>query len=455
MNSNPQFQNVETAAFLSKQPWDLLFLFLKQNDLKDFKALLTKVISGLDESLSQQLSAIIQSTQFKQLEARWRGIASLTVLPVSSKKVKIKLLDWTWEGISRDLNHSFDLKYSALYKKIYSDEFDTAGGTPFGMLFVDHLVKSDYGDEMDFDDLYTLQLLSELGEVSLCPIALGVDFFFLGDDPSRLFNDCTRAERILNSNDFSSWALLRQKLSSRFLYLVLPEYLMREPFQEYCAGFVFNENRAPEQGLWGNSAHLLIENVIREFDRINWFGFLKSYDLTASFGAIVQRDFPLISRLDLHSEDDAFWSDLGFIPLSSLYLTAQKGFFSNQSVWKIPDDTFRQVASLQTNLMACRFAHYIKMQIRDRVGRFDTPAECTKSLELWLKKYTSNANYADQMVKARFPLKAFRIEIEKMAQDSTRYRCEIMLTLQYQCDLLDVQVLINTSVAHQELRTRS
>lgn len=446
--------HVATAALLARLPLDALFSSLKQDSMSPFNALLTHVIMQLDEAISDQLSAVIQHPYFKALESRWKGVNLLTSLPVSSRRVKIKMLDWRWAMLCNDLKYSFDVRQCVLYKKLYANEFDTAGGTPFGLVFIDHKVASDYSDEVDVDDLYTLQLLSELGEMALCPMVLGVDELFFGDDPRRLFHDARRAKRILDSKDFASWTQLREKVSSRFLHLVLPEFLLRSPYQHYAAGFVFNESQAPQNALWGNSGYLFSANVIREFERISWFGFLKSYDASGAYGAIVQASTPIVSRIDLPSEDDGFWAEQGFIPLSSLYLSGQKGFFSNQSVWNVPNGVSPQLGMLQTNLMACRFAHYTKMQIRDLVGRYDSVQDCQKRLDSWLRQYVSNNDFAEDGILARYPLRECQVRIQKSGQDETRYQCEIMLRPQYQCDFMDVEVQLKSAISYQD-RKRS
>lgn len=443
-------QSTSISTLLAELPWRELLSLARGDSTIQFKALLTKLIAGLDSVISEQLSEVIQHQHFKQLEASWLGLESLTSLPVSQRRVKVKLLDLSWHMVSNDLNYSFDIKQTALFKKLYSNEFDTAGGTPFGLVLVDHKVTSDYGEDADHDDLYTLQLLSELGEMSLCPVVMGVDEFFLGDDPNRQLHDGARAERILESRDFLSWQLLRDKASARFLHLVLPEYLLREPYQQYAAGFLFNELNKRENALWGNSAYLLAANVISEFDRISWFGFLRSYDEYGSHGAIV-RQSDLTAKVDIYSEEDGFWSEQGFVPLCSLYLSGQKGFFSNQSVWKAPDEASQLLGMLQTNLMACRFGHYIKSQIRDQIGRYDSVDDCKRSLERWLQNYISEVDYGEDAIMARYPLKACEVRIEEAPHDKTRYMCQIMLQPQYQFEMMDAQVVLTTAVSGEEV----
>ncbi len=425
----------------------------QEQDIEQFKTTLTRLIAQLDNQLSDQLSEVIQHPNFKQLESSWLGLHGLCNLGVSQRRVKVKVLDWSWDKLSSDLNLCFDVTRSAIYRKVYRQELDTAGGNPYGMLVVDHKVSAELSDEQEFDDLYTLQLLAELGERALCPVALGLNEYFLGDDHQRQLHDNARVKRILESKDFQSWQLVRENTASRFLHLVLPEYLQRRAWQNCPAGFIFNERHSEQSSLWGNPAYLLASNVIREFDRISWFGFLRAYDEIGSYGAIIQplAQQSIEAKVDIFSEDDGFWAEQGFIPLSSLYLTQQKGFFSNQSVWKAPTESSRLLGMLQTNLMACRFGHYIKAKIRDQLGSFDSADDCKRQLERWLKNYISEVDYGEDAVMARFPLKSCDIELVEDPQDKTRYLCQITLQPQYQYELLDAHIVLATSLSDMEV----
>ncbi len=88
----------------------------QQNDIQ-FKAILASSIAQIDKLLSEQLSDVIQHKEFKALESSWSGLYGLCNLPVSQRRIKIKLLDMSWNRLSTDLNLSFDLKRSTLYKK--------------------------------------------------------------------------------------------------------------------------------------------------------------------------------------------------------------------------------------------------------------------------------------------------------------------------------------------------
>ncbi|KFD83060.1 hypothetical protein DN41_3153 [Vibrio cholerae] len=174
MNNHP-FSQIPQAESLWKELEEQASL----QQVIQFKSVLCQLISSLDSKISEQLSQIIQEPLFKQLESSWMGLQSLTQLSISNRRVKIKVLDLSWELLSSDINLSFDIKQTILFKKLYSNELDTAGGAPFGLVIVDHKVHPDYDEGCGYDDLYTLQLLSELAERAMCPIVLGVDEFFL------------------------------------------------------------------------------------------------------------------------------------------------------------------------------------------------------------------------------------------------------------------------------------
>ncbi len=418
-------------------------------------SVVVKLINKLDKLISRQLSLVIQNKYFKDLESAWRGIQRLISNAYDKRRVKVKLLDLSWFNIATDLNVSFDIKKSILFNIIYSREFDTLGGKPFGVILVDHKITFDNDNNQSFEDLFTLQLIAELGEKSLCPIVLGLDHNFFGDSPVRTLHDKKRVVRILESEEFNTWKLLRNRPCARFLHIVLPEYCIRKAYESYAAGFIFNEPFKTEHALWGNSGFLLVENIIREFERISWFGFLRAYDHTGANGAIVctktKDESPTVPRITLFCESDSFWASLGFIPLTKIYLTNQLGFFSNQSVWAIESEQQRMLGMLQTNLMACRFGHYIKVKTRDMIGSFDSAIDCRVRLEDWLRQYVSNISYGEDSVMAKYPLKNFSIKLKTDPKDPTRYICNITIQPQYQYELIDVNVVLSTPLSARKV----
>ncbi|MGB1240008.1 MAG: type VI secretion system contractile sheath domain-containing protein, partial [Pseudomonadales bacterium] len=64
------------------------------------RSVLLRLIAAIDSALSRQLSAVLSAPAFRQLEGLWRNLHSTVALPRSAAKVKVKLLDVTWEEIA-------------------------------------------------------------------------------------------------------------------------------------------------------------------------------------------------------------------------------------------------------------------------------------------------------------------------------------------------------------------
>lgn len=417
-------------------------------------SLISSLIVAIDQKISKQLSLIIHHKKFKDLESNWLSLKQLVSTEYSYTRIKIKILDFSWKDISRDLNLSYDIRKSTLYYKIYSRELNTAGGLPFGLIAVCHRISQDLSNDSsidfdDFDDIYTSQLLSELGELCLCQMLIGIDDFFFGDNLDVILHDTRKLTRIVESEDFVSWQNLRNSTSSRFLNVVLPNYLIRKPYSYYCSSFIFNEDTTDGLGgLWGNSVFLLAINVIKEFTRVSWFGFLRAYDEKFLSGAIVTlpNNEKIIPKINLVTENDNEWADFGLTVLSNIYLTNYYGFFSNSSVRLSSNDKDKIINMMQTNLMACRFSHYVKVLLRDKVGNYDSPEQCKEFLSNWIGKYVMNSSFADDSVVARYPLKSYDITITRRESDSTVYDCELKIEPQYQYDLTTASILLSTTV---------
>jgi type VI secretion system protein ImpD len=422
-----------------------------------FKALLLKLIAQIDLMLCKQLSLVIQHPEFQTLEARWQGLKNIVTLPYNKQRVKIKCLDLDWQEISNDVNLSSNLKRSHLYNKIANNELNTLGGEPFGVMVIDHHVSSQIDDFTDYDDLYTLELLGSLGQKCLCPFIMSPDEYFFGEAGGKWLSDINRIEKIIAGPDYSSWQKLRQIDSSRFIALTLPKIKLRDHYQNHSCGFVFNEiNNEKESGLYGYAHFAFVSTIIREFNRISWFGFLKSRWNDRLQGAVVNLPETSIKHIWLNPKPNVrlfgkiaqFYAQQGFIPLSHSPLTTKYYFMDNHSVWSThqhPDD--KVLSLLQTTLICSRVAHYLKVQIRELLGSLLTASECEQHLSKWLGKYVSNISSANDETLAKYPLRNARVTVKETENSTGEFICEVSLQPQYQYDMFAGQILLTTELA--------
>ncbi|ATC98167.1 MULTISPECIES: type VI secretion system contractile sheath domain-containing protein [Pseudoalteromonas] len=416
--------------------------------LEQSKALAYNLIAEIDQLISAQLSKVMSDKKFQALEARWLNLQELTSLPVNYKAIKVRILNISWREISQDLNISTSVSHSRLFNLIANKEFNTLGGEPYGLVVIDHNLTLDFDYDNEFDDLYTLELLAALGEKSLCPILLDADDGFLGAQGEQYLADVEKVKRVLTDHDFDTWHRLRESPNSHFLGLVFNKVAIRESYEYYPAGFVFNEDET-EAFKWGNAATTFLKNVIIEFNRVRWFGFLKSRKLDSLGGSAI-KNYGLKANLEprfkihLSASSAAFLSQLGLIPIFYNPLNNRYFFQSNSSV-KLEQDGENRFL-IQTTLMISRIAHYIKLQLRQMIGAAMEPHDCENRISHWLEQYCSNSIVNDEVTLAGMPLRSAKVTVDEEPGSLKRYSCQIDLMPQYQYDRVASLVSLSTAV---------
>ncbi|MGF1697950.1 type VI secretion system contractile sheath large subunit [Vibrio lamellibrachiae] len=429
---------------------------LDQNILKKPEMLcsaLTRLIVNIDEQLSEQLNLILHDKEFESLNSSWLGLEGLVQLPVNKQRTKIRLLNMNWQEVSSDVNQAYSTKSSHLYNLIGNQELNTLGGQPFGTLLFTHPVSMDIDFDADFDDVFTLELLGKLGEATLCPILLAPDENFFVSSKADWLSDINRIEKILSGPDFQAWQQLKEKTCSRFIGLVMPSIRMRESYKNCKAGFIFNESG---NGLWGNAIFAFAATIMKEHHRVNWFGFLKSRWNDRYQGSVVNTpsitttsyylNNPITSVM-LFGQISSFYAQQGFIPLTKSPLCDKFYFNGNNSIWTFGDsDNEKVLTQIQTTLMSCRIAHYLKVQVREMIGSFSTAAECEVFLTQWIEKFSSNVSFANEETLAKYPLSFAKIKINESKSHGGHYTCTLRIVPQYQYDHFSGEVILTTDL---------
>ncbi|WP_462153535.1 type VI secretion system contractile sheath domain-containing protein [Pseudoalteromonas piscicida] len=426
-----------------------LFLMSRTEHHSNNVALVKHLIADIDRLISEQLSLVMAHRKFTALEARWRALHELVNLPVNYKTVRVKILNIAWSEISQDLNISPSVKQAKLYNLIANREFNTMGGEPYGLVVIDHNISLDIDYANEFDDIYTLELLAELGEKSLCPIVLDADEAFLGAIGESFLCDTAKIKRVLAAHEFESWHRLRAKDNSHFIGLVFNKIGYRRIYRFHPAGFVFDEE-ADDNFRWGNTATTFLKNVMIEFNRVRWFGFLKSRKLDGSGGSAIsyygakKDDLPVVFKTRISASNAAFISQLGLIPIFHNPLNERYFFQSNSSI-KVENETENRYL-IQTTLMVSRIAHYLKVQLREMIGSSMEAHDCENRLTHWLEQYCSNSIVSDEMTLAKMPLKSAKVSVVEESGEFKRYGCHVDLVPQYQFDRVASTVSLSTAV---------
>jgi type VI secretion system ImpC/EvpB family protein len=146
--------------------------------------------------------------------------------------------------------------------------------------------------------------------------------------------------------------------------------------------------------------------------------------------------------------------ELGFIPLCHCPDTDQAAFYGNQSVQRPAtfdkaEATMNAKLSAMLQYMMCvsRFAHYLKVMARDKIGSFATAGECEDYLQRWLLKYTTTDDAAGPDTKARYPLREARVQIRELSGKPGSYLCVVHLRPHFQLEQVVTSVRLATQLS--------
>jgi type VI secretion system ImpC/EvpB family protein len=249
---------------------------------------------------------------------------------------------------------------------------------------------------------------------------------------------------------------------------------MRLPYEDDGArvdGFRFSEDVArPDrsQYLWGNAAYAFGAVAIRAFAESGWLAGIRGVRRGEEGGG-------LVPGLPVHSfstdrrgiapkcSTDAVVTDfqeqelgeLGFIPLCHCADTEFSAFYGNQSAQKAkkydePAATVNARLSTMLQYMLCvaRFAHYLKVQARDKIGSFSEASDCEYFLHNWLQQYVTSDGEASREVKARYPLREASVKVRENPEKPGAYLCVAHLWPHFELDELSTTMRITTELTH-------
>ena len=107
----------------------------------------------------------------------------------------------------------------------------------------------------------------------------------------------------------------------------------------------------------------------------------------------------------------------------------------------------RLSAQLQYILCTSRFAHYLKVMMRDRTGTMLTAAECQDHLTRWLSDYcVANPESIGMEARARKPLRDERVEVRERRGKPGHYDAVIHLQPHFLLDELSVSLRLVTEL---------
>src|SRR5499427_10183825 len=234
---------------------------------KDAEMMINARIAQIDHLLSIQVNEIMHHAAFQKLEGSWRGLKYLMDNSETGVGLKIRVLNVSKKELLRDIEKAPEFDQSALFKKIYEEEYGVFGGAPFGALIGDY----EFGKHPE--DMALLEGISHVAAQAHAPFVsaaapdlLNLENFTQLDRPRDL-------AKIFDSTEYAKWKSFRQSEDSRYVSLCLPRTLGRLPYgrdTKPVDGFQFEEGvdgADHDKYLWMNAAYSLGTRMTNSFSR--------------------------------------------------------------------------------------------------------------------------------------------------------------------------------------------
>ncbi len=423
---------------------------------KDTVASIEARVAQIDHLLSEQLNEILHDEELQRLEATWSGLHFLVMNTETGTRLKLRLLNATKKELLNDLEKASEFDQSALFKKIYEEEYGTFGGHPFGLLVGDY----EFGRHPQ--DMALLEKLSGVAAAAHAPFISGASPRLFAMDSFTELGIPRDMAKIFESTELIKWRSFRDSEDSRYVALVLPHILLRLPYGPETVpveGFNFREDvdgRDHRRYLWGNPAWALAQRITNAFALYSWCGAIRGVE----GGGIVEGlpthtfktdegDIALKCPTEIAVTDrrEKELDTLGFLTLVHCKGTDYAAFFGGQTTQKPKvydtneaNANARISAMLPYMLAASRFAHYIKAIMRDKIGSFMTAENVSVFLNRWIANYVLGRDDAGQSLKAQYPLRQARVDVSEVPGKPGAYKAVAFLRPHFQLEELTTSI---------------
>jgi type VI secretion system protein ImpC len=417
------------------------------------------MIAAIDKKLSDQINLIMHHEEFKKLEGSWRGLHHLVNNTETDEQLKIRVMNISKKDLGKTLKKFKGASWdqSPIFKKLYEEEYGQLGGEPYGALVGDF-----YFDHSPPD-------VEMLGEMS--KIAASIHAPFISGTASSLFQMESWGElanprdvaKIFTTPEYAAWRSLRQSEDAKYIGLTMPRFLARRPYgakSDPVEAFNFEEDTAgadTNKYTWANAAYAMAVNINRSFKLYGWCSRIRGIESGGAVEGLPTHAFPTDdggvdmkcpTEIAISDRREAELAKAGFMPLLHKKNSDFAAFIGAQSLhqpaqYDDPDATANAnlAARLPYLFATCRFAHYLKCIVRDKVGSFKERGDMENWLQSWILQYVDgDPAHSSEEVKSRKPLAAAEVVVEEVEGNPGYYSSKFFLRPHYQLEGLTVSL---------------
>ena len=421
------------------------------------------MIAALDAKLTEQVNVIMHHEDFQKLESAWRGLHHLVNNTETDEYLKIRVMNISKKDLGRTLKKFRGTAWdqSPIFKQVYEQEYGQFGGEPYGVLVGDY--DFDHGPQ-------DVQLLGDIAQIAAAahtpfisaaaPTVMGMDSWNELANPRDL-------TKIFGTPEYAAWRSLRESEDSRYIGLAMPRFLARLPYgakTDPVDEFHFEEDVEGADSAkfcWANAAYAMATNITRSFKLYGWCSRIRGIESGGAVEGLPVYSFPTDdggvamkcpTEISISDRREAELAKNGFMPLIHKKNSDFAAFIGAQSLQK-PQEYDDPAATANANLSArlpylfasCRFAHYLKCMVRDKIGSTMSRDQLEGWLTNWILQYVGPDD-APESYKATHPLSEAKVVLEANEENPGYYSAKFFLKPHYQLEGLTVSLRLVSRV---------
>jgi type VI secretion system protein ImpC len=417
------------------------------------------IISELDRKLSEQVNVIMHHAEFQQLEGAWRGLHYLVSNTETDEMLKVRVMNISKSDLGKTLKRYKGSAWdqSPIFKRVYEEEYGQFGGEPFGCLV------GDYHFDHSPQDAEILGEMAKVSAAAHSPFIAGASPSIMQMDTWQELSNPRDLTKIFSTPEYAAWRSLRASDDARYLGLAMPRFLARVPYgakTNPVEEFDFEEDTGAadhSKYTWANSAYAMAANINRSFKEYGWCSRIRGIESGGAVPNLPLHSFPTDdggvdmkcpTEIAISDRREAELARSGFMPLIHKKNSDFAAFIGAQSLQKAAEYDDPDAAA-NANLAArlpylfacCRFAHYLKCIVRDKVGSFKERDEMQRWLQDWIMNYVDgDPAHSSDDTKARRPLSAAEVVVEEVEGNPGYYTSKFFLRPHYQLEGLTVSL---------------
>ena len=415
------------------------------------------IIAEIDKKLTDQINLIIHHERFQQVESAWRGLHYVVYNSETDTTLRLRVMNVTKKELYRELKVYPGARWdqSPLFKQLYEAEYGQLGGLPYGCLV------GDYYFDHSPTDVQLLRDISKIAGAMHAPFFTGAGPTLLGMDSWNELLNPRDIGKMFDTPDYAAFKSLRDSEDSRYVGLCMPRVLARQPYgakSEPVEEFAFEEDTDGHRGekySWMNAAYAMGVNINRAFKEWGWTVRIRGVQSGGEVVNLPTHTFPTDdggidlkcpTEIAIHDRREAELSKAGLLPLIHRKNTDKAAFIGAQSLYK-PKKYDKVEATASDNLSSrlpymfacCRFAHYLKCMVRDKIGENLERDDLRRWLQNWINLYVDgDPKNSTIQTKARKPLAEAKVDVFEDEENPGYYSAKFYLRPHFQLEGMDI-----------------